>query len=181
MASLRRGSRKQQTKRWKEEKEVVPGSELEWQIKHANSDDLWKGIGEREGRKIWRIVKFEVTDWPEADYGKFHEGDAYIVLNSHRIHELTQSLTHEIHFWIGKLSTPDKYGTAAYRTVDLYRHLHGLGKLHREVQEEESEMFKSYFPKIEYLQGGSEPGFTHVQPVQYQHRLLHFKGPKVHH
>ena len=34
-----------------------------------------------------------------------------------------QSLTHEIHFWIGKLSTPDKYGTAAYRTIDLYRHV----------------------------------------------------------
>ena len=34
-----------------------------------------------------------------------------------------QSLFHEIHFWIGKHSTPDKYGTAAYRTVDLYRHV----------------------------------------------------------
>jgi hypothetical protein len=34
-----------------------------------------------------------------------------------------QSLTHEIHFWIGKLSTADKKGTAAYRTVDLYRHV----------------------------------------------------------
>ena len=34
-----------------------------------------------------------------------------------------QSLTHEIHFWIGKDSTPDKAGTAAYRTVDLYRHV----------------------------------------------------------
>ena len=92
-----------------------------------------------------RLTFMKVTVWPKEDYGKFHEEDAYIVLNSHRIHEKTrvciciamyvpsifhlianhsmQSLTHEIHFWIGKLSTPDKYGTAAYRTVDLYRHV----------------------------------------------------------
>lgn len=178
MSSFRRARR--QTKRWKEEKDlVIPGSELEWQIKHANSADLWAGVGKEEGTTIWRIVKFKVTEWPKDDYGKFHEEDAYIVLNSHKIHELTQSLFHEIHFWIGKHSTPDKYGTAAYRTVDLYRHLDG-GKQHREVQGEESDMFKSYFTEIEILPGGSEPGFTHVEPVQYQHRLLHFKGPKNH-
>lgn len=34
-----------------------------------------------------------------------------------------QSLTHEIHFWIGSGSSHDKKGTAAYRTVDLYRHV----------------------------------------------------------
>ena len=34
-----------------------------------------------------------------------------------------QCLTHEIHFWIGSGSSHDKKGTAAYRTVDLYRHV----------------------------------------------------------
>ena len=28
---------------------------------------------------IWQ--KFEVTDWPEEDYGKFYSGDSYIILN----------------------------------------------------------------------------------------------------
>ena len=32
--------------------------------------------------------------------------------------------------------------------------LHGLGKQHREVQGEESEMFISYFTEIEILPGG---------------------------
>ena len=27
------------------------------------------------------MQKFEVTDWPEQDYGKFYSGDSYIVLN----------------------------------------------------------------------------------------------------
>ena len=72
---------------------------------------MWSGVGKEEGMKIWRIVKFKVnlahvshlvcydlyfiihlkvTEWPEDDYGKFHEADAYIVLNSHRIHEMTR-------------------------------------------------------------------------------------------
>ena len=37
-----------------------------------------------------------------------------------------QVLTHDIHFWIGKHSTPDKYGTAAYKTVDLHSHVSHL-------------------------------------------------------
>ena len=74
---------------------------------------MWSGVGKEEGMKIWRIVEFKVnliaqvshlvrydlyfnyiyskvTEWPEDDYGKFHEADAYIVLNSHRIHEKTR-------------------------------------------------------------------------------------------
>ena len=90
------------------------------QIKHANSDDLWTGVGKEAGIRIWRIVKFEVakpsyicsslsvivlsrikaniftliimkvTDWPKEQYGEFHEDDSYIVLNSHKIQELSQ-------------------------------------------------------------------------------------------
>ena len=35
----------------------------------------------------------------------------------------SQVLTHEIHFWIGENSTADKYGTAAFKTVELYNHV----------------------------------------------------------
>ena len=36
------------------------------------------------------MVLMQVTPWPRKDYGKFHVADSYIVLHSHRMHELTQ-------------------------------------------------------------------------------------------
>lgn len=38
------------------------------------------------------LIVVKVTDWPKEDYGKFHEADSYIVLNSHKIQELSQVL-----------------------------------------------------------------------------------------
>ena len=34
--------------------------------------------------QIWRIVKFKVTHWPKEDYGKFYDGDSYIILNTYK-------------------------------------------------------------------------------------------------
>ena len=30
---------------------------------------------------VFFLQKFEVKDWPKDDYGKFFEGDSYIILN----------------------------------------------------------------------------------------------------
>lgn len=48
---------------------------------------------------------------------------------------------------------------------------------HREVQGHESKKFLSYFPKgIQYLAGGVETGFKHVDRDKFDTRLLHVKG-----
>ena len=74
---------------------------------------------------------------------------------------------YDVHFWIGKYSTPDEYGTAAYKTVELdtlvslniysfivHVQLDDKPIQHREVMGHESELFKSYFPEIIQLEGG---------------------------
>ena len=47
----------------------------------AETEPAWSGAGQEVGLKIWRIVKFEVTEWPAEDYGSFYSGDSYIILN----------------------------------------------------------------------------------------------------
>ena len=43
-------------------------------------------------------------------------------------------LEYDVHFWIGKYSTQDEYGTAAYKTVELDTFLDDKPIQHREVQ-----------------------------------------------
>ncbi len=81
------------------------------------------------------FLSLQVTHWPKADYGKFYDGDSYIILNTYRKDPSSpvsnvsgciqfmlchyQALSWDVHFWIGKYSTQDEYGTAAYKTVEL--------------------------------------------------------------
>lgn len=54
----------------------------------------------------------QVMEWPAKLHGRFYSGDSYIILNTY--HKKGQgALVWDIHFWIGKLSTQDEYGTAA--------------------------------------------------------------------
>ena len=32
---------------------------------------------------MWCVV-MQVTDWPKDDYGKFYNGDSYIILNTYK-------------------------------------------------------------------------------------------------
>ena len=48
-----------------------------------------------------------------------------------------------------------------------------------QVQEHESAKFLSYFTKgIQYLDGGVESGFRHVDRDAYEARLFHLKGKR---
>jgi hypothetical protein len=58
-------------------------------------------------------------------------------------------------------------------------YLLGVPVQHREVQGHEPPKFLSYFPKgVQYLEGGVDSAFTHVDPDAYQPRLFHVKGKR---
>lgn len=175
------GLRKAKKYDWKDSNLALFGSDTEKQVKKdsAKTEPAWQGAGAKPGLKIWRIVKFKVVDWPKEDYGKFYNGDSYIILNTYK-EEDNEQLQHDVHFWIGKYSSQDEYGTAAYKTVELDTFLDDVPVQHREVQGHESEMFKSYFDDLTYLSGGADTGFRHVSPVEYKPRLFHFCGTRKH-
>jgi len=141
------------------------GSDIEKKVKAAAADGepQWDDAGVKVGLQVWRIEKFKVKKWSKP--GKFHRGDSYIVLNTFvKNPDINpDKLAWDVHFWIGSESTQDEYGTAAYKTVELDDKLGGEPVQHREVEENESALFKSYFPRgLTYLEGGVESGFRHA-------------------
>jgi gelsolin len=157
------------------------GSDLEKKVKleAAKHEDAWKGIGQEVGIQIWRIQQFKVVPVPKNSYGSFHTGDSYIVLNTYKPKPDAPKLAYDVHFWLGKFTTQDEAGTAAYKTVELDDYLGGLPVQYREVQGYESPRFLSYFKGgVRLLEGGVETGFHHVEPEKYVPRLLHLKGKK---
>jgi len=160
------------------------GSEFDKKVKLAAAQDepAWKDAGKKiepatgfgkAGLQIWRIEKFHVVAWPKAKYGKFYGGDSYIILYTY---EVEGKRLYNVHFWIGLSSTQDEYGTAAYKTVELDTLLGDLPVQYREVQDDESSMFRSYFSKLVVMEGGFDSGFNQVKPEEYKPRLLHIKG-----
>ncbi|KAL4226173.1 hypothetical protein ACF0H5_014159 [Mactra antiquata] len=173
------GLRKAKKYDWKDSNLALFGSDVEKNIKKesAATEPAWKKAGQKEGVQIWRIVQFKVTEWPKEDYGKFFNGDSYIILNTYKEPD-EEEFQYDVHFWIGSESSQDEYGTAAYKTVELDTFLDDKPVQHREVQCHESELFKSYFKTITVMNGGAESGFRHVKPEEYTPRLLHFSGNK---
>lgn len=170
---------KPKTYDWKDSNLALFGSDLEREVKKsaAETEPAWENAGTAVGLQIWRIVNFKVTTWPKNQYGKFFNGDSYIILNTYKPRPESNELAYDVHFWIGSQSTQDEYGTAAYKTVELDTYLDDKPIQHREVEGHESELFLSYFPAgIIFMEGGADSGFRHVEPEKYQSRLFHFCG-----
>jgi len=139
---------------------------------------MFEGAGKQAGILIWRIENFEPVALPKADYGKFYNGDCYIVLNS--INESgSSSLDHYLYFWLGKDSSQDERGAAAIQTVTLDNDcLGGSAVQAREVQGHESAAFLGLFPKPQFLKGGVASGFHSVESEQFEPRMFHLKGAR---
>jgi len=143
----------------------------------SQGEHAWVETGKEPGLLIWRIEKFKVVK-SKTQVGSFFENDSYIILHTYK---KENELLFDVHFWLGRTTTQDEAGTAAYKTVELDDYLHGKPVQHREVQDHESSLFISYFEKfggIKILEGGIESGFHHVDPQNYKPRLLWIKGKK---
>jgi len=166
---------------WKDSNLALFGSPLERDIKKAaaETEKAWHVVNaeEKPGLFIWRIVKFVPTPWPKEDFGSFYNGDSYIILNKYQ-KEGEEDWEYDVHFWIGAHSTQDEYGTAAYKTVELDTFLNDKAIQHREVQNHESDLFKTYFEELTILDGGADSGFRHVEPKSYKARLIQIRNDK---
>ncbi|XP_074648526.1 advillin-like [Tubulanus polymorphus] len=141
-------------------------------------DQVFMGVGQTPGLEIWRIEKLKVVPVDQNQYGEFYSGDSYIVLSTVKPPK-SSALKWDLHFWLGKETSQDEAGVAAYKTVELDDSLGGGPVQHREVQDHESSLFLSYFKKgIRYLEGGIESGFRKVERGKYEKRLLHVKGKR---
>jgi len=160
------------------------GSDLDKKCREAAAagEKAWAVAGKKPGLQIWRIEQFKVVV-SQTPPGTFYSDDSYICLNTYKKKDEngkeTDKLGWDIHFWLGKTTSQDEAGTAAYKTVELDDFLHQAPVQHREVEGYESALFLSYFEKtggIRLLEGGVASGFRHVEPEKYQPRLLHLKG-----
>jgi gelsolin len=157
------------------------GSDLEKKVRQAaaQTETAWACAGKKLGLEIWRIEKFQVKAWPTEQYGQFYSGDSYIVLHTYKKKPDAPAWSWDVHFWLGKFTSQDEAGTAAYKTVELDDLLGGAPVQHREVQGHESDLFMSYFKnQVRVMDGGVDSGFKHVEPEKYESRLLHLKGKK---
>ncbi|XP_061381898.1 gelsolin, cytoplasmic-like isoform X1 [Danaus plexippus] len=132
--------------------------------------------GQEPGLEIWTIDKFEPVPIPRKMYGKFYNGDSYIVLKTSG--DSSSTLSYDIHFWLGSQSTQDEKGAAAILTITLDDKLGGKAVHHREVQGHETSKFMRYFqPAIRYLEGGNDSGFNEVETnAGAEKRLLKLSG-----
>lgn len=177
---------------WRDSNVELINSDIDHQVKYqsATSEPAWNNgvIGIEPGIFIWRIENFEVIPWPKEKYGQFHEGDSYIVLQSDKVASKNENdeedagiLIHDIYFWLGRHTSQDEAGTAAYKTVELDEFLHGKATQHREIQSAPSDGFSALFPRLKILRGGVSSGFTHVEtdetPQHIDTLLRIFKHP----
>eukprot|EP00049_Salpingoeca_infusionum_P017156 m.351941 g.351941 ORF g.351941 m.351941 type:complete len:836 (+) comp16405_c0_seq1:595-3102(+) len=140
-------------------------------------DPSYAGVGQKPGLEIWRVEKLKVVKKDPSDKaykGELHEGDAYIILQTKLV---SSALERHIYFWLGKDSSQDEQGVAAYKTVELDQSLGDEPVQHREVQGYETDEFLAMFKNgLRYLEGGVATGFKHVDRDAFETRLLHIKG-----
>uniref|UniRef100_A0A8C9YZS9 Villin like n=1 Tax=Sander lucioperca TaxID=283035 RepID=A0A8C9YZS9_SANLU len=164
-----------------------------------DNQDTFRNVNRQPGLQIWTInvsqplnnchitVYVDITchnmqmvSVPAQGFGNFFEGDCYIVIYVSVMLSKGSGQSADIHYWIGNSSSQDEQGAAAIYVTKLDEHLGGSPVQHREVQGNESPLFRSYFKNgLIYKKGGVASGFHHVDTNVYNVlRLLRVKGRK---
>jgi hypothetical protein len=118
------------------------------------SDEWGEGVGQEKGLVAWRIEKKVPTRVPQSKLHLLYTGDSYIFLYTVEAGKkwfvfytpdckarfsLVRPIMccppyRNIHFWLGKESSQDEIGIAAYKTVELDENVLGGGPAqYREV------------------------------------------------
>ncbi|KAM6040411.1 macrophage-capping protein [Chlamydotis macqueenii] len=130
----------------------------------------------RPGLHIWRVEKLRPVEVPEATWGIFFSGDAYLVL-----HNGPEERAH-LHLWMGRDSSRDEQGACALLSTQLNALLGERPVTHREVQGYESDVFMEYFPHgITYQEGGVDSAFKPTRRsagADTRRKLYQVKGKK---
>ena len=123
--------------------------------------------------QVWRIEKLNPVKIVPAN-GYFYRGDAYILLKKN-----PEQRSYTAHHWIGSTSSQDEYGAAAILVIKLATIIGQKVNIYQEWEANESVLLLSYFPSgVQYLEGGIDTAFNHVEPAKYKPRLLQVKGCK---
>jgi len=134
-------------------------------------------VGQIPGIEVWEIENFLPNPLDEYAFGKFFNGDCYIVLNT-TVHEEHGNLNWAIYFWIGETATLDKKACAAMHAVNLRNFLGARCRTIREEQGDESDDFLALFDfSLTYIDGGRTPsGFYAVEEKEYITRFYRVSG-----
>ncbi|TPP65708.1 Severin [Fasciola gigantica] len=182
MSSVMAGLTKPEEYSWKDTNVALFGSDEDRAVKKgsAENEPAWAAVKSVDSKTVmvWRVNKFKLETVKPQNHGRFFSGDSYVIL---KVDKVGNELVYDVFFWIGKDSTQDEYGTAAYKTVELDSLLDDKATQHREVDGFESDTFKKCFARLEKLDGGYESGFNKVKPNEFKKRLRVFHGVDINH
>ncbi|XP_030768126.1 advillin-like isoform X3 [Sitophilus oryzae] len=105
---------------------------------------------------MWKIENMNVVALTKEQYGTFYDTESYIVYAASQFGQPSgidsvkrdvkgKAIEYHVHFWLGKNTTPEKSGVAAYKSVELDTLLNCSSTQHRETEGNESDRFLSYF------------------------------------
>ena len=129
--------------------------------------------------QVWRVEKMAKAPWPESKYGRFFDGDSYVLLYTYRGKGGREE--YMIYFWQGHGSSKDEVGASALLANQLDDELGGRPVQCRVVQGKEPGHMRALFKgRMIVHAGGIASGFKNRHDTDTIDNdgiaLFHIKG-----